>query len=113
MNDDLEQHLRTLRLKSPSAGLDRRMDDLFAGAVNTPATRPGWWFVLMAPLAGVAAALAIFIMQAQRPAPVPATLVCRIEPTEVMREWLAPASIESRPPPVVIVSIVTSNPSPL
>jgi hypothetical protein len=92
MNDDLEQHLRTLRLKSPSAGLDRRMDDLFAGAVNTPATRPGWWFVLMAPLAGVAAALAIFIMQAQRPAPVPATLVCRIEPTGAMREMLVPTT---------------------
>ena len=46
----------------------------------------------MAPLAGVAAALAIFTMQAQRPAPVPPPLVCRIEPAGLMRVLLVPAN---------------------
>lgn len=91
MNEDLEHRLRSLRLARPSAELDRRMDDLFASAANAPTARPGWWFALMAPLAGVAAALAVFTMQAQRPAPVPAPLVCRIEPAGLMREMLVPA----------------------
>lgn len=92
MSDDSEQRLRTLRLARPSAELDRRMDDLFSAAAHAPTARPGWWFVLMAPLAGVAAALAIFTVQAQRPAPVPAPLVCRIEPAGLMREMLVPAT---------------------
>lgn len=92
MSDDPEQRLRALRLARPSAELDRRMDDLFAAATNAPVARPGWWFALMAPLAGVAAALAIFTMQAQRPAPVPPPLVCRIEPAGLMREMLVPAT---------------------
>lgn len=97
MSDELEQRLRALRLARPSAELDRRMDDLLAGAANVPTARPGWWFALMAPLAGVAAALAIFTMQAQRPAPVPAPLVCRIEPAGLMREMLVPAMRSALP----------------
>ncbi len=91
MNEDFEQRLRALRLARPSDELDRRMDDLFAGAANVPTPRSGWWFALMAPLSGVAAALAIFTMQAQRSAPVPAPLVCRIEPAGLMREMLVPS----------------------
>ena len=92
MNDDLEQRLRSLRLASPSAELDQRMHELFAGAAKARATRPGGWLVLMAPLAGVAAALAIFSMQVPPPAPVPEPLVCHIEPTGMMRDMLVPAT---------------------
>jgi len=113
MNDDLEQHLRALRLARPSAELDRRMDDAFRQASVSDVSMPRRWWWLAALAAGaVAASLALIMKPTAVPAS-PAPVVYHIEAPDVMREWLVPTSIESRPPPVVIVSVLPSNPSPL
>lgn len=113
MNDDLEQRLRALRLARPSAELDRRMDEVFRQAALSEVSMPRHWWWLAAPAAGVvAASLALIMKPPAVPAP-PQPVVYHVEAPDVMREWLAPASIESRPPPVVIVSLAPSNPSPL
>ncbi|HEY8994051.1 MAG TPA: hypothetical protein VIM71_05280 [Lacunisphaera sp.] len=113
MNDELEQRLRALRLTRPSAELDRRMDDIFRQASVSDASMPRHWWWLAALAAGAVAASLVLIMNPTVvPAP-PEPVVYHIEAPDVMREWLAPTSIESRPPPVVIVSVLPSNPAPL
>ncbi len=109
MNDDLEPRLRALRLAEPSAEHDRRMTELFANFAATPNARPGWWLALVAPLAGVAAALAMFTLPGERYAP-PEPLLYRIEPEGLMRELLMPPS--RAPVPVFEATVSTANPLP-
>jgi hypothetical protein len=110
MNDDLEQRLHALRLARPSAELDRRMDELFAATEAPLPRKVGWWFVLTAPLAGVAAALTVFTIQAQRPASVPTPIIWQIEPKGLMREMLVPAARAPLPVFEAVVRLGEASP---
>ncbi len=105
--NDLEKHLRDLRLAPPSPELDRRMHDTFAGAVD-PVPLPkrrGWWLVLL-PLG--AAATIVFVSMRSLPGPKPASpvpaIVYEIKPEGLMRDLLLTPPARLRSPPKLTVN---------
>jgi hypothetical protein len=106
MNDDIEKLLGNACLAPPSAGLDRRMNELWAaGATGQPAARRSRWWWLALPAAGtIAASLFLLSRQTIASAPIQPVLY-QIEAKGQMREWLLNPASESLPPPKMIVSV--------
>lgn len=108
--NDLEKHLRTIRLASPSAELNRRMQDTFkqaAGAVpSTSRASRRWWLVAL-PATGVAAALLLALLRpASPPVATPVRpIVYEIEPRGLMREMLLTPPVRLQQPPMLVVSV--------
>jgi hypothetical protein len=109
--NDFEESLRGMRLARPSPELDQRIDRMLQSAAvrARPEARRWWW--LAVPAAGaVAAALVLALKPPARPVS-REPLIYHVEAEGMMREWLAPASMESRPPTVVVVGIGSTHSS--
>ena len=98
--DDLEQKLQSMRLASPPASLDRRIEETFAAAWRNAAEReaPGllWWLTRVAAGAGVAALIFVAIL---RPIPPAAPAVYQVEAEGRLRDMLRNTVAEHDGPP--------------
>ena len=98
--DDLEQRLESLRLASPSASLDRRIEETFAAARRnaTVERAPGllWWLTRVVAGAGVAVLILVAIL---RPVPPAAPVVYRVEAEGRLRDMLLNTVVEHDRPP--------------
>lgn len=106
--NDLEEQLRSPRLAPPSSGLDRRMNDAFAGPADPVPLRKRreWWLVLL-PLG--AAATIVFVSTRSLPGPNSASptpvLIYEIKPEGLMRDLLLTPPARLRSPPKLTVSV--------
>jgi hypothetical protein len=108
---DFEESLRGLCLAAPSPELDRRIDRMLQSAAIPARPKPRrWWWLAMPAAAAVAAALVLAFKPSTRPL-LREPMVYHVEAEGMMREWLAPASTESRPPAVVVVGIGSTHSS--
>jgi anti-sigma-K factor RskA len=99
--NDIEQHLKKMRLASPSAELDRRMSETLAAAAQTPrssrrVSHLRWLVALTA--AGTVAGFLLMFPRARQQHSKP--VVYRIEATGRLRQMLveAPSNASSLPP---------------
>lgn len=105
MNNNLEEHLRALRLDQPSKQLDHRMEELFKAIrpVRPAAHRRLWWVGL--PVAGAIAASFLITSRRLPPPLLVQPSVYQIEAKGLMREWLLAPPAESQTPPAMIVTV--------